>query len=404
MTPSFAATGRTRAGTPQGWSLLVTMTLPVMGVVLLTATLPLLNAHFAGHPYLVAIALTAPGLCIALLSPVAGYLVDRFKRRTVLLSALAVYAACGVAPMALDDIRSVVFTRFGLGVAESMIMTACFALLADYFEDDERGRWLAYLASFIALAATVFYMLGGYLGTMSWRAPFAAYSFSVVVFLVAVFVVFEPKRSGSLEEDAVSVPSARGALLNRRLFGTLAATTVAAILFFIVPLQFAMLLSDNGAQSSFNMGVLLAVAGLGNPLGALAFRWTFRYSTSANLVGAFAISGIGLILAAATKDPAIGTAAAFVNQLGAGLTYPVLMAAAMNQLPPQLRGRGGGLWLSAFFIGQFLSPLVVVRWAMLAGHYSSAYAGLGVVCLVAAAGAAMGLQRANRPIDRRSGA
>jgi MFS family permease len=377
----------TKAGAQQGWSLLITMTLPVMGVVLLSPTLPMLNAHFPGHPYLVATALTAPGLCIALLSPAAGYLVDHLRRRTMLLCALATYAAFGVAPMFVDDILGVVITRFALGIAEAMIMTTCFALLADYFEADERGRWLAYLASFIAFAATAFYMLGGYLGTLSWRAPFAAYGTSVLVFLLAVLVLFEPRRALPSAARADTVPK-RGTLINRRLLGTLLLTILGAILFFVVPVQFPMLLNENGAQSSLGIGVLLACAGLGNPLGALVFRWTWRFSTSMNLACAFLISGVGLLLAASSKDAAIDTAGACLNQLGAGLTYPVLMGAVMNQLPPYLRGRGGGMWWSAFFIGQFLCPLVVLRWAELTGgRFSGAFGGLGVVCLIAAAGA-----------------
>jgi MFS family permease len=391
----------TKAGAAQGWILLVAMTLPVMGVVLLTPTLPQLNAHFAGHPYLVSIALTAPGLCIALLSPMAGYLADRFRRRTVLLYALAFYGAFGLSPMFIDPIHGVVLARFGLGITEAVIMTGCFALLADYFAADERDRWLAYLASFIAFAATAFYVLGGYLGTLSWRAPFAAYAASELVLLAALVVLFEPVRAvNSTAHPGAKAPEPR-ALIDRRLMGTLAATTLASILFFIVPLQFSLLLSEDGAHSSLAMGLMLAVAGFGNPLGALAFRWTARFGTALNLVVAFVVSGVGLLLAASTRDPAIATVAAFVNQLGAGLTYPVLMASAMNQLPPNLRGRGGGMWLSAFFIGQFISPLVVVRGAAISGRVSTAFGGLGVVCLVAGA-AALGKLIATNRIGRRS--
>jgi MFS family permease len=391
----------TKAGAAQGWILLVAMTLPVMGVVLLTPMLPLLNAHFAGHPYLVSIALTAPGLCIALLSPMAGYLADRFRRRTVLLYALAFYGAFGISPMFIDPILGVVLARFGLGITEAVIMTGCFALLADYFAADERDRWLAYLASFIALAATAFYVLGGYLGTLSWRAPFAAYAASELVLLAALVVLFEPVRAvNSTKHPGAKAPETR-ALIDRRLLGTLAATTLASILFFIVPLQFSLLLSEDGAQSSLAMGLMLAGAGFGNPLGALAFRWTARFGTALNLVVAFVVSGVGLLLAASTRDPAIATVAAFVNQLGAGLTYPVLMGSAMNQLPPDLRGRGGGMWLSAFFIGQFISPLVVVRGSAISGRVSTAFGGLGVVCLVAAA-AALGKLIATNRIGRRS--
>jgi MFS family permease len=223
---------------------------------------------------------------------------------------------------------------------------------------------------------------------LGWRAPFAAYGASALVFVAAGFTLFEPHRAIVTATRPNAKKDGIIHFIDRRLLATLAVTTIASILFFIVPLQFATLLHEYGTQSSLAMGLLLACAGFGNPLGALAFRWTARFGTSLNLVFAFLISGVGLLLAASSNNPAVATVAAFVNQLGSGLTYPVLMASAMNQLPPSLRGRGGGLWLSAFFIGQFMSPLVVVRWAAISGHASTAFAGLGAVCLLAAAGVA----------------
>jgi MFS family permease len=41
------------------------------------------------------------------------------------------------------------------------------------------------------------------------------------------------------------------------------------------------------------------------------------------------------------------------------MTIPVLLSWSLRELPSQFRGRGMGWWASAFFLGQFASPLFV---------------------------------------------
>ena len=74
--------GRT-AGARQGIVLLLASVMPIMAIISLVPVLPLLLEEFgdvAGAEVLVPIALTIPALCVALLSPVAGWLADRVGR------------------------------------------------------------------------------------------------------------------------------------------------------------------------------------------------------------------------------------------------------------------------------------------------------------------------------------
>ena len=48
-----------------------------------------------------------------------------------------------------------------------------------------------------------------------------------------------------------------------------------------------------------------------------------------------------------------------IQQTGAGMAVPTLIAWAQSKLPVAHRGRGMGVWTAAFFFGQFSSPLLV---------------------------------------------
>ena len=93
-----------RAGFATGISLLLPITLSAMAIVLLAPNLPALLQEFASvehHEYWVPMVLTVPALCVALFSPMAGILGDRFGRRRLLLAAFLVYAVVGIAPVFL---------------------------------------------------------------------------------------------------------------------------------------------------------------------------------------------------------------------------------------------------------------------------------------------------------------
>lgn len=72
-----------QAGTLQGILLLLPITMAVMGLIILVPVLPGIMAHFKDVPgveYLVPLMLTLPALCVALLSPIAGVVVDFLGR------------------------------------------------------------------------------------------------------------------------------------------------------------------------------------------------------------------------------------------------------------------------------------------------------------------------------------
>ena len=91
-------------------------------------------------------------------------LADRFGRRRMLLAALLVQSAFGLAAYLLDDLYLILATRVAVGIAEATIMTTANALLGDYFHTDERKKWLSYQSIVGPIAASSLILAGGALG------------------------------------------------------------------------------------------------------------------------------------------------------------------------------------------------------------------------------------------------
>ena len=82
------------ATSKQGWMTVFMAQLPMMAIIALMPALPTIMGHFDQVPnkqLLVPMILTAPGLCVAIIAPFAGYFIDRFGRRRFLLIFMTLY-------------------------------------------------------------------------------------------------------------------------------------------------------------------------------------------------------------------------------------------------------------------------------------------------------------------------
>ena len=56
----------------------------------------------------------------------------------------------------------------------------------------------------------------------------------------------------------------------------------------------------------------------------------------------------------------------------------------MNSLPPEMRGRGMGMWTGAFFLGQFAAPIVTASIVPITGGFAETFLAYAVVIAGAA--------------------
>ena len=99
--------------------------------------------------------------------------------------------------------------------------------------------------------------------------------------------------------------------------------------------------------------------------------------------------GDGTAVGAGATVGVIGVAgvALIVQQTGAGMAVPALIAWAQSKFAFEHRGRGMGVWTSAFFLGQAISPIIVGTIAARIGTMQGAFLVSGLAAGVIALGA-----------------
>ncbi|MBD5787624.1 MFS transporter [Cellulosimicrobium terreum] len=387
---SLPTTAR-RAGARQAVPLLAASCMPVLGSVLITPVLPQISAHFAeipGAAVLVPMIIAVPALMIALFAPFAGQIADRLARKSLLLGALVAYAVVGVAPALMDDLHGILATRLLLGICEAAIMTVATALIVDYFPDERlRNRYLGLQAVATTLAATVFIAVGGGLGAIGWHTPFWIYTAGLVIAVPVALLLWEPTRERPAATPSSELSAALPRIPWRDLAVPLLVTLVGGLTFYVLIVEISYLVVGTGvaAEDTGTIGAVAAGASLATAAGGLTFSRVAGLTPSRLLPTAFGLQAVGMVVVwLAPGGLWAVVAGAVIASAGSGLLLPTLVVWVIASRPFEQRGRVSGLWNSAFYLGQFLAPLVAAGMSTALGGLPVAIGAVGVLAFLVA--------------------
>ena len=364
-------------------TLLFISTLTIMSGATISASLPGIAARFAdveNVALLSRLVLTLPAVFIALFSPAAGFLVDRFGRTPLLIASLGLFTVAGASGLFLDTLPGLLVGRAALGLAVGGIMTATTALVGDFFQGPARDRYMGLQQAFVGIGGTIFLTGGGFLAEVHWRGPFLIYTVAVLLLPAAIAFLPEPRRVRPAGPVA-----GEGRLGGRKvaLLGVLfLAAAVNMIAFYMIPTQLPFYLEQLGFGAPSLAGAAIGAGQIVGVVSALAFAPFRRLLGIMGVFGlGFVSAGLSFLLLSGAESYASVLVAMAVSGICMGTIMPNFAAAAMLLAPPALRGRVSGLLVSGIFIGQFLSP-IVSQPLIGARGYDGAYAIVGVVVLV----------------------
>ncbi|MDX1970485.1 MAG: MFS transporter [Planctomycetaceae bacterium] len=171
----------------------------------------------------------------AFLSPVGGYIADRFSRRWTICSSLFVWSAITWATGHVTTYDGLLWTRTLMGISEAFYIPAALALIADYHTGATRSRAVGVHQMAIYLGV----IMGGFTGyiadapLLGWRIAFdAAGLVGIVYTLPLLYLLRDAPRPERMESDLprqkVSVWTSATTLLSNASFLLL-------VLYFTLP-------------------------------------------------------------------------------------------------------------------------------------------------------------------------
>ena len=112
-------------------------------------------------------------LLLAAFLLVGGSMGDRYGRRRVFLTGVAVFAAASVWCGFASNMAQLIAARAVQGIGAALLVPGSLAIISDSFSEEDRGRAIGTWSGFSAITAAIGPVLGGWLvEAVSWRAVF----------------------------------------------------------------------------------------------------------------------------------------------------------------------------------------------------------------------------------------
>ncbi len=346
---------------PKKWKLKLTLllvsSLTIMSIITISPALPQMVLAFSevkNANFLVKLILTIPALMIAIFSPITGRLIDHYGRLKILWLSLVLYAVAGSGGYYLDSLYEILFSRILLGIAVGMSMTIVITLIADYFEGMERQKFVGLQIAFMSMGGILFIGLGGILSDIGWRYPFLIYLSALLILPLSIMYLREPPALVKTNEinKVVKAPN----IIWMLFFNTM----IMWIIFFLIPVQIPFHLKGLGVEKNSLIGAAIATSTLFSAVSSFSYskiKQRFSFLSIFSVGYLFMAAGFGCIAISNTYIMVV--IAMMLSGLGMGMMIPNTNMWVMKIVPPEIRGKEIGKLTTFWFLGQFLSPIII---------------------------------------------
>jgi MFS family permease len=166
----------------------------------------------------------------AFLSPVGGFIADKFNRRWMVIGSLFVWSAVTWATGHAQTYSQMLILRALMGISEAFYIPAALALIADFHTGNTRAKAVGIHQSGI-YAGLALGGIGGYIAqTSSWRNCFTWFGAAGVIYAVVLMLALRDtdKQNASEQKKSVNVGGTIAALWSQPAFWIL-------VIYFTLP-------------------------------------------------------------------------------------------------------------------------------------------------------------------------
>lgn len=362
QTAPIAGAGLTRPAGLRGRMALVALLAgsPLLALMFaaLGPVLPMMADHFADGgdgTFATQMIMTVPALGVIVGGLMAGFMVDRFGPRPVLLWGLGIYGVAGSSGLYLDSLWALLASRVVVGLAIAHAVTSVGVIVGGWFQGLARVRFLGYQAAVAGISALIFLVSSGLIAEQfSWRAPFALYLLAFVVLAISA-VTIRSEEVPTRERDAPSPPGAFKPLYP--IYG------VALFLFtayFMTSIQLSFLLAAVNVTSPLTRSLVIAGGVLAGGLCGGSYGWVVsRIGSRGAQILLTCLLGSGLVVIGTADSLAVIAIGAIMAGGGGGMIPPHIESRLLGTARIEVRARAISFMFTALYVADFLNPLVV---------------------------------------------
>ncbi|MCD8020017.1 MAG: MFS transporter [Clostridiales bacterium] len=311
-----------------------------------------ISAHYPNVSVsLVQMLVTAPALLSVIVSITSGFLVLKITKKKLLIFGGLIAGITGFLPFLADSFWLLFFARFLYGVGLGLATTLNVAVVAEFFEGDERVQVMGIQAASVGAGMVITTTVAGMLGTNNFTN---AYYINVIAFVATILIAFCLPETGTAKETKTEKIRLNKEVLTIDLFGIL------EYLFLITfSTNIAMHLSGTLAGDTAASGTLTGIFSgvqivMGIILGAIT-KITGKYTMPAAMLS-FSVGAVFLVFFSGSL-PGLAVGAIFCG-MSQGIFVPTAVVAVSNAVPQVATAMASASFTCAMCFGQLISPYV----------------------------------------------
>jgi predicted MFS family arabinose efflux permease len=375
------------------WAVAFACVISFMGIGLVDPILSSLQPKLGATPAQVELLFTSYLVVTAVAMLVTGWVSSRIGAKRTLISGLVLIVAFAALAGASDSIGGIVAFRAGWGLGNALFIATSLAVIVGSASGGFAGAIVLYETA-LGVGIALGPLLGGELGSISWRGPFYGVSVLMAIALIATIVLL-PNTPRPQRRESITEPLK--ALRHR----SLATTSIVGLLYnwgFFTLLGFSPFLLQPMSTQQLGLvfcgwGVLVALFAI---WGAPWLR--SRFGTAGTLYGNFVLMAADLAaIGIWPHDKTVVTVALIVAGAFIGVNNTLVTTAVMSIAPVE-RPVASATYGFVRFIGGGLAPYFAGK---LATDYSPHVPFLiGAATILAAAIVLTSVHRALSAADR----
>jgi ACDE family multidrug resistance protein len=332
------------------WAVAFACVVAFMGIGLVDPILKPIADNLNASPSQVSLLFTSYMAVMGVAMLITGVVASRIgPKRTLLLGLLVIIAGAGLAGMS-DTVAEIVGWRALWGLGNALFIATALATIVSSARGSVAQAIILYEAA-LGLGIAVGPLVGGVLGSISWRGPFFGVSaLMALALIVTTFLLPSTPRA----EHATTLADPFRALRHRGLLGV----AITALLYnfgFFTLLAFTPFPLDMSAHQIglifFGWGLALAFTSV-----VVAPRLQRRFGTVPTLiVNLLAMTATLTVMAVGTDDKAVLATCVVVAGLFIGINNTLITETVMKAAPVE-RGVASAAYSFVRFSGAALAP------------------------------------------------
>jgi predicted MFS family arabinose efflux permease len=312
---------------------------------------------------------------------------DSFDRKKLLLLYYGGFLLGMLLCTVANSLIALLLARVVSGIFGGVVASICYAMVADLFAADQRGRVMGFVQLAFAGGLVAGLPLALLLATnVDWHLPYLALFLLGLILLSTVYFVIKPLDGQLRRERTSPSPQHSLAVIKNQQYWALLANNVFLVLGDVMFMTFSSAyLTNNLGVSVDNLPIVFGLGGLATILcSPLIGRATDRYGKWWVFVVATVLTIVAVAFFSNLGNVAFGLVATVHTLLFVGINARMIAATAMTTMVPKRSDRGAFMALDAA-LQQLAGGVaaVAVGWIVYqtASGYVERYPALGAVVI-----------------------